>query len=393
MKSIKRILLVLSALALASVSFYFIDKISGEGKGPISATMDKIEKVLIGQPTKRPTVTEGTNEKRDSVKLKTIGRIPFNPGISALKSPPKLMIGYAGSSINELVDATIDMDKKLDTRMDLVQIYSAWGSKPNEQFPKDQVSKIVQMGSVPIITWEPWLSDFSDNIANQPPKEAREVNPLKTISSGVYDNYIRTWAKEAKQINSPLYLRFAHEMNDPYRYPWGPHNNEQGDFIAAWRHVHSIFKQMGADNVIWMWSIHSAYENYQAFYPGDAFVDVVSTGILNFGTSVYWSKWWTFEELFAPHYQALANFGKPIIIVEFGSLKVGGDRDKWYGDALTAIPKLYKKVKGIVFFNYPSDNTLTDKSVTWELGPNQTVTQKIKSILKDWELKQYTFQK
>ena len=83
MKSIKRILLVLSALALASVSFYFIDKISGEGKGPISATMDKIEKVLIGQPTKRPTVTEGTNEKRDSVKLKTIGRIPFNPGISA----------------------------------------------------------------------------------------------------------------------------------------------------------------------------------------------------------------------------------------------------------------------------------------------------------------------
>jgi beta-mannanase len=182
-------------------------------------------------------------------------------------------------------------------------------------------------------------------------------------------------------------------MNDPYRYPWGPHNNEQGDFIAAWRHVHSIFKQMGADNVIWMWSIHSAYENYQAFYPGDAFVDVVSTGILNFGTSVYWSKWWTFEELFAPHYQALANFGKPIIIVEFGSLKVGGDRDKWYGDALTAIPKLYKKVKGIVFFNYPSDNTLTDKSVTWELGPNQTVTHRIKSILKDWELNQYTFQK
>jgi beta-mannanase len=80
-----------------------------------------------------------------------------------------------------------------------------------------------------------------------------------------------------------VFVRFAHEMNDPYRYPWGPQHNTKEEFIAAWRHVVERFRAAGAGNVIWVWSPHVAYEYWDLYYPGDEFVDWAATGVLNFG--------------------------------------------------------------------------------------------------------------
>jgi hypothetical protein len=38
---------------------------------------------------------------------------------------------------------------------------------------------------------------------------------LAAIARGDYDFYIVTWAKAAAEYRKPLFLRFAHEMNDP----------------------------------------------------------------------------------------------------------------------------------------------------------------------------------
>ena len=386
MKKFKRTFIVIMAFATSTVAFYFVDLASKNGHGPISSTMKEIEHAILGD-----TVRVQDSLIKESIDDDSIKRTALNAKLSDLKNQKKILIGYAGSNYTSVSKATVDMDNKLGVRMDVIQIYKAWGSKASEQFPKSEVKEIISLGSIPLITWEPWLSDFSDEIPNQSQQAKREINPLKAIYSGVYDSYIRNWALEAKRINSPIYLRFAHEMNDPYRYPWGPHNNEPGDFNKAWIHVHRIFDEVKADNVIWMWSIHSAYAGYDAYYPGDDYVDIVATGILNFGSSVYWSKWWSFNELFAPHYTELSSFGKPIIIVEFGSLKVGGNRAKWYAQALNSIPQTYKNVKGVVFFNFPTDNTLTDKSVSWSLEPDKKETKAIQQILKNWKDSNFLF--
>ena len=380
MKKLKRVFLVLIAFVASTFIFYLVDLASQNMRGPISSTMNEIEKTILGDSVK---LSDSLSVKQ--IVYDTIKRKHLIVSIENLKSPKKILIGYSGSSISSIPAATMEMDDKLGVRNDIVQIYAAWGSKANEQFPKKQVSDIISVGSIPLVTWEPWLSDFSDDIPNQAVLAKRETNPLKAIYSGVYDQYIRTWAIEAKRMKSPIYLRFAHEMNDPYRYPWGPHNNEPGDFIKAWIHVHQIFEEVKANNVIWMWSIHSAYSGYKDYYPGSQYVDVIATGILNFGSAVYWSKWWNFEELFAPHYNELSSFKKPIFIVEFGSLKVGGDRPKWYRKALNSIPQVFKNVKGIIFFNFPSDKTLTDKSVSWELEFESNELRTIQQILQSWK--------
>jgi hypothetical protein len=375
MKSVKRVGLVLLAFCLGLAGFYMVQQASSKGSGPIQSTMERIEKNFIRVPQPKDSVVKNL----DSNVLKR--REPLNLSLKDLRNPKKILIGYAGSSKGGTAASALEMDQKLGVRMDLIQIYTAWGSKASQQFPAKKVREILALGSIPIITWEPWLSDFSNDIPNQAAADQREVNPLKAIYNGVYDKYILDWAKQAAAMNAPIYLRFAHEMNDPYRYPWGPHNNAEGDFVKAWIHVHDIFKKAKAHKVIWMWSIHSAYDDYDSFYPGDEYVDLISTGILNFGTSVYWSKWWSFDELLANHYPSLSKYRKPIVIVEFGSLKVGGSRKKWYTDALTHIPKSYKNIKGIVFFNIPSDKTLTDKSVTWELMEGKEETKAIKDLL------------
>lgn len=389
MKKYKRLFIVVVAFTLATLIFYAINLASKKGHGPLSATMQEIEKAFIGDTTQSGNLTD---LNKDTIRdFDTIKRVAISISRNQLKKPQKILLGYSGSTFSSIRKGTHDMDEKLGVRMDLIQIYKAWGSKENEQFPMDEVKEIVALGSIPVITWEPWLSDFSIKIPNQAPQEMREVKPLKAIYEGVYDDYIKRWALDAKRIKSPIYLRFAHEMNDPYRYPWGPHNNDPGDFNKAWIHVHQIFKELKVNNILWVWSIHSAYAGYQEYYPGDEYVDIVATGILNFGSAVYWSKWWTFNELLAPHYNELSSFGKPIFIVEFGSLKVGGNREKWYEQALNSIPQTYKNVKGVLFFNFPADNTLTDKSVSWTLNSERKETKTIQQILINWKESNFLF--
>lgn len=55
-------------------------------------------------------------------------------------------------------------------------------------------------------------------------------------------------------------------MNDPYRYPWGPQNNDPSEFVAAFRHVHDVFDSVGASNVIWIWSPHLTYGKFKEYY-------------------------------------------------------------------------------------------------------------------------------
>jgi hypothetical protein len=293
-----------------------------------------------------------------------------------------VLLGAYDSGIPKTLDGVLALEANLRAPLPLIQVYSAWGDKPDQQFPVGLLTALTGLGSIPVVTWEPWLSDFeSVRHPGIPLRDARDHHGLAAVAHGDYDFYVDTWAAEAARFRQPFVVRFGHEMNDPYRYPWGPQNNTKEEYIAAWRHVVDRFRRAGATNVIWVWSPHVAYEYWDLYYPGDAYVDWVATGVLNFGPIAQWSRWWTFAEIFGTKYPRLASFGKPVMIAELGSLAVGGDRATWYKDAIDSIPRAYPAVRAVLFFHARDDQTVTYQKVDWTVAGDSALSTTIRQAL------------
>jgi beta-mannanase len=375
-----RIISILIALLIAIAIILFLSYAGKKSKGPIEdlvtgagEAVQKVEQDII--------ISQREDKRADRLSWFKA----YNDDSILLHNPAKILFGAFDNQNKESFESIINLEDTLKTTFPLIHIYTAWGSKPEEQFPELQVKTILEMGSIPVITWEPWLTDFdSEKFSGLRSIEKRDVGGMNDVAKGKYDVYIRQWAEAAAKIDQPIFLRVGHEMNDPYRYPWGPQNNSAKDFIAAWRHIHTIFKQEGATKISWVWSPHPAYGFFDAFYPGDGYVDYVGIGALNYGTVANWSKWWSFGEIFGKHYSELAVFKKPIIITEFGCLNVGGKREIWFEEALHQLPQKYPLVKSILFFHFSNDKTTTQQTIDWYIINDTASVKNIISEIKLW---------
>ena len=305
--------------------------------------------------------------------------------VTALRAPSKVLVGIYDGGFPNTFAGLEQLEAQLDYKFPIISFYSAWGDKPTQQFPTRMVETIQAMGSVPMITWEPWVVDFDERLRkNLPPVAEREYASLAAIARGDYDFYIVPWAKAAAAHRRPVMIRFAHEMNDPYRYPWGPQNgNRPNDFVAAWRHVHLIFQKMGATNVLWVWSPHISMPWFEYYYPGPEFVDWIGIGVLNYGTIASWSRWWSFHQILEKAYPVLLRLEKPIMISEFGSLAQGGDMAEWYRQAFYHLNHTYSRgVRAIVFFNQPADITISPEyPLNWSLTQNPRAAEIVRAEL------------
>ena len=80
----------------------------------------------------------------------------------------------------------------------------------------------------------------------------------------------------------------------------------------------------------------------------------------------------------------MAAFGKPLMIAEFGSLAVGGDREQWYRDALDALPSRYPALRALLFFEVPSGRTVTYQAVDWTIQSDPEVRRTITQSIERW---------
>jgi beta-mannanase len=209
------------------------------------------------------------------------------------------------------------------------------------------VKPIVAREAVPMITWEPNL-DSGDPV-NQP-----EYSPAR-IASGAYDTYVRRAAREAAAYGQPILLRFAHEMNGNW-YSWGAiPGNTPADYVAMWRHVVSIFREEGAGNVRWVWCPNvyglGGVEPFQAYYPGDEWVDYVALDGYNW-SNLKPSGWRSFSEVFSSSYQAITELtGKPLMIAETSSAEEGGDKAAWIREIPSVLATQFPRVRALIWFD------------------------------------------
>ncbi|MGY6649967.1 glycoside hydrolase family 26 protein [Wenyingzhuangia sp. IMCC45574] len=380
-KKISRLLYVVLAIVLGYFLVYLIAAASDRSKGPIEAVLERVSDWVYG--VEHNLILEEREENREN-KLAWFAQQKEDK--NALINSKVILFGASDDSKEESYERIYNLEDSLAMSFPIIHIYQAWGEKSEHKFPVNKVEAISRTGSVPLISWEPWLALFSQkNFPKIKPKEDRDKHCMTSIAQGDYDSFIFDWAIEAKKFGKPIYIRLGHEMNDPYRYPWGPQNSDPVEYISAWRHVHNVFNKAGATNVIWVWSPHLAYGKFKEYYPGGDYVDVVATGALNYGTSTSWSNWWSFEQIFGNFYKDLAFFEKPIMIAEFGSLKPGGNRAQWFSQALNNFHEKYPLVNSVLFFHYSADGTTTYKSVSWYIVDDSEVTQAIKGALNKWD--------
>ena len=372
-----RIALVTVFVASAAAAVIGLSALGNASEGPLSAALGWLGAAAGGAEHLIRNRLGGTPRRQTLEWLE-----PYRASAERLRSPDIVLLGAYDSGIPHTLDGVLGLEQTLDAQLPLIHVYSAWGDKADQQFPVELLTAVSGLGSIPVVTWEPWLTDFES--VRHPAialRDARDRHGMAAVARGDYDFYVDTWAADAARFGKPFLLRFAHEMNDPYRYPWGPQNNTKEEYIAAWRHVADRFRRAGATNVVWVWSPHVAYEYWDLYYPGSEYVDWVATGVLNFGPIAQWSRWWTFGEIFGQKYPRLAAFGKPIMIAELGSLAVGGDRNEWYEKAIASIPQSYPAVRAVLFFHARGDQTVTYQKVDWTIVSDSSLSATVRRSL------------
>jgi len=221
----------------------------------------------------------------------------------------------------------------------------------NQTFDASAFNDIAARGMLPMLSWEPWdyrveSPDHSGARPNQP------TYRLANIIDGSFDGYIREFADGIKALGYTVALRFAHEMNG-FWYPWSTkvNGNKPGDYVKAWRHVHDVFTQAGATNVIWVWSPNVEYAGatkLSSLYPGDAYVDWVGLSGY-YGTSGL-TNYVTFNQIFDKTFADLAKFtNKPIVITESAATNQAGQRTRWIQQLFQELPQ-HPNVIGFIWY-------------------------------------------
>lgn len=171
-------------------------------------------------------------------------------------------------------------------------------------------------GAVPETTWMP--CSFAVGCGSS---AADDTFPLTSIAAGAYDKYLTSVADAARAFGKPIVMRFAHEMNGSW-YPWGNgvNGNTPAEYIAAWRHVVTVFRAAGADNVYWLWTPNKEGHGLSSWYPGNSYVNFV--GVDGYNGPQYSHAWMTPEQVFGSSFAQFPSFtDKPIVIGEVGCVE------------------------------------------------------------------------
>jgi len=274
------------------------------------------------------------------------------------------------------MNAVSKFEGEAGKQLSMVQLYGPFAdcsSSPckNWDFPTSAMENVRQHGSIPFLSW---ASQSDPSSLNEPNFQ------LSKVANGTYDSYIQSFAQAAKNWGHPFFLRFNWEMNGDW-FPWSEHanGNGPGDYVAAWRHVHDIFTQVGATNATWTWCPNvdpaNSMQSLSSLYPGDAYVDWTCLDGYNWGTGPGTpqgsSGWKSFDQVFSSSYKQITGTiapSKPMVIGEVGSTESGGSKASWIQDMLSKIPTDYPKVHGLLYFDWPASN------MDWQIESSSSAT-------------------
>ena len=246
-------------------------------------------------------VTAGRHDKSAA----TNSPAPAAPHPVTLPANPET---YLGVYVNRVPDSYANVTAFTMTtgvRPSIVTYYSGW----LEPFQARFAAVVANAGAVPLVQMQP--TGIS----------------LAAIASGQYDSYLSSYAEAVRAYGRPVIVSFGHEMNGTW-YSWSYRNSSPAAFVAAWQHIVTVFRVVGAENVTWLWTVNiidsqAGIPAPGPWWPGSSYVTWV--GIDGY----YTEPSMTFAPLFGPTIVAVRTLtGDPILIAETGVAPAAGQPTK-----------------------------------------------------------------
>lgn len=173
---------------------------------------------------------------------------------------------------------------------------------------------------------------------------------LASIAAGKSDKYLREYAFTVRSFGHPVILSFAHEMNGNW-YSWGYGHTSPADFVAAWRHVVDIFREEGASNVTWVWTVNATNvgpgDPLGEWWPGSSYVNWIGID----GYYYYDSD--SFDSVFGKTIDQIRKFSDAPVLLSEVAVGVTSDRESQIASLFSGIR--VDRIVGIIWFDKAQD--------------------------------------
>jgi glycosyl hydrolase family 26 len=171
---------------------------------------------------------------------------------TVLPVKPSSYLGVFAHGVPQSYQPIEDFTRSVAHSVNIALYYSGWG----EDFARNYADQAWRHGAVPMVQIDVYGGAFADIVA------------------GKYDLRIRQFAAEVASFRHPVIIGFDPEMNGPW-YSWGWHHEPTSLWIAAYRHYVNTFRDVGATNVTWLWTINRVGSDTGAigkWWPGSKYV-------------------------------------------------------------------------------------------------------------------------
>ena len=222
----------------------------------------------------------------------------------------------------------------------LTVYYSSWGMPFRARF----ATAAARDGAVVLVHMLPWHQSMA------------------AIAAGDSDRYLRQFAAAVRRYGGHVIISFAPEA-DGGGYPWAWHHADPARWVAAWRHVVSVFRQSGATNVTWLWVMSGdspAAEHVRQWWPGPRYVDWIGVD------GYYVTSADTFRSVIGDTVRNIRKFTrKPVLLSEVGIGPRAGQAAKLSG-LFTGIRRDH--LLGLIYFDVNQHQGLYHQD--WRLDDN-----------------------